>query len=598
VPACTNGHAPDPANFSDTPPGTTPKTPKTSTLLVRDPTLLQTVLQALDESELVGVDTETTGLSPRTDRVRLLQLATDRDVCLIDLFAVPSEALASLWPLLAEKEIVGHNLSFDLQFLAALGFAPGAIHDTMVLSQLLHGTRQPRGFHTLKEVAKRILAIELDKSSQASDWSGVLTDAQLNYAATDAAVLVPLYRALTEQIKEARLQTVAEIESRCLPAVAWMAGNGVAFDQASWNELARQAAIEAENLLRQLDEAAPPRPDRLPGMPNWNWSSPRQVKAVFALVGVELASTADDALAGIQHPLVTLLRAYRAAEKRAGTYGPEWIKAAYHEGRLYPGWKQVGSDAGRMSCAEPNAQNLPRDPRYRRCFKAPEGRLLIKADYSQIELRIAAKVSGDAAMLDAYRRGEDLHTQTARRVLGAAEVTKQHRQHAKAVNFGFVYGMGAKGFRVYALSQYGLDLSLEQATQYRQGFFEAYLGLVAWHRRVKRQHAPQTRTLAGRRRLLDVKTSDTLRLNSPVQGTGADGLKLALALLWERRDQCPGAFPVLAVHDEIVVECGADQAEAAAAWLKAAMIDGMAPLIDPVPVEVEIGAATNWAKED
>jgi DNA polymerase-1 len=157
--------------------------------------------------------------------------------------------------------------------------------------------------------------------------------------------------------------------------------------------------------------------------------------------------------------------------------------------------------------------------------------------------------------------------------------------------------MGPGGFKHYARSKYGVELTDQQAAAYRQAFFDAYPGLAAWHRNVKRAHAAETRTLADRRRLLDVQEPDTFRLNSPVQGTGADGLKLALALLWERRDQCPGAFPVLAVHDEIVVEADADEADAVAAWLKQAMLDGMAPLIDPVPVEVEVAVARTWGGE-
>src|SRR5262249_18450575 len=163
--------------------------------------------------------------------------------------------------------------------------------------------------------------------------------------------------------------------------------------------------------------------------------------------------------------------------------------------------------------------------------------------------------------------------------------TKQHRQLAKALNFGLLYGTGAKGFRQYAKSQYSLELTEADAERYRSNFFAAYPGLSFWHRTVRSQKATETRTLSGRRRLLDDKTPDTNRLNTPVQGTGADGLKLALALLWERRDRCPGAFPVLAVHDEIVIEADIDQADAAAAWLKQAMLDAMAPLVAPIPVE-------------
>jgi DNA polymerase-1 len=397
-------------------------------------------------------------------------------------------------------------------------------------------------------------------------------------------VLQPLVQALTAKVQSADLQRVAVIERRCLPALAWLGQSGAPFDRAAW-----------EALAGQLEAAAPPRPGYLPATSMWNWSSPRQVKELFRLLGVSLASTDDDTLAGVDHSLATLLRCYRGAKKRSGTYGYDWLKHVASGGRVYANWKQIGSDAGRMSCADPNALNLPRDVRYRRCIHASEGRVLVKADYSQIELRIATKISGDQAMLEAYGRGDDLHILTARRVLGLDSVTKEHRQLAKALNFGLPYGMLAQGFRVYARSQYGLDLTLEQAEQYRRAFFTTYPGLEAWHRRVKQEHASETRTLAGRRRLLGAQTSDTLRLNSPVQGAGADGLKLALALLWERRKQCPGALPVLAVHDEVVVECAAEQAEVAEAWLRLAMFDAMVPLIDPVPVEVEVQTARTWA---
>jgi DNA polymerase-1 len=245
-----------------------------------------------------------------------------------------------------------------------------------------------------------------------------------------------------------------------------------------------------------------------------------------------------------------------------------------------------------MSCSEPNLQQLPRGD-HRHCVAAPPGRVLVKADLSQIELRIAAKVAADQAMLDAYARGEDLHVATARRVLGLVQVDPEQRRLAKALNFGLLYGMGARSFRRYAQAQYGLDLTAQDARRYHRAFFQSYPGPAAWHRRVGAGSGTETRTLAGRRRL-DVSRFKE-KLNSPVQGTGADGLKRALGLLWERRGEAPGAFPVLAVHDEIVVECGAGQAGVVEAWLRQAMLDGMAPLIAPVPVTVEAKAGRTWA---
>jgi DNA polymerase-1 len=555
--------------------------------LVQDPADLLSVRQAVEASDHIGLDTETTGLSPRQDRLRLLSLATPTGVWLVDCFRVDPRPL---WPALAEKIVVGHNLLFDLGFLAALDFTPGPVRDTLLLSRLLHGTRKARGFHGLAACAERELGPTLDKKLQCADWGHELTADQLAYAAADAAVLLPLYQVLDAKVREAWMAETADLESRCLPAVAWMARAGVAFDRNTWQGLAGPAEAEARQLWEEQDALAPPKPGALDGMVGWNWNSPTEVAEALARAGCPVPNTRDEALAAVNHPLAQAHRRYNAVHKFATTYGTEWLKHVAPDGRVYASWNQLGADSGRMSCAAPNLQQLPRG-RHRRCVVAPPGRLLVKADYSQIELRIAAKVSGDPNMLAAYRDGQDLHLLTARRILGRQAVSKSDRQLAKSANFGLLYGMGAKGYQSYARSHYGVEMTLEQAQQYRRAFFDAYPGLRRWHGRMPR--APiDTRTLAGRRRLAVERFTE--KLNTPVQGTGADGLKSALALLWERRDQAPGAFPILAVHDEIVVECDADWVEAAAAWLKQAMLDGMAPLLAPVPVEVEVTPAVTW----
>jgi DNA polymerase-1 len=416
----------------------------------------------------------------------------------------------------------------------------------------------------------------------------------LAYAARDALTHRRLYEALLPQVEKAGLADVIRIEERALPAFVWLGLAGAPFDLPAWQALADEARREANDLARRLDEAAPARPGYLSTAGAWSWDSPQQAKAAFEAAGCPVADTDDETLAGIDHPLADLLRQYRAATKRAGTYGTDWLQHVAEDGRIYPSWNQLGSVAGRTSCSDPNLQQVPRDERYRRCFAAPPGRVLVKADYSQLQLRIAAKVSGDQAMLAAYRAGEDLHTLTARQITGQQDVSKDDRQLAKAVNFGLLFGLGANGLRGYARSNYGLELTPEQAAQYRRAFFAAYPGLERWHKRAGNSRAPECRTLAGRRRLLDGRTPYTHRLNTPVQGTEADGAKLAMALLWERRGEAPGAFPVLFCHDEIVVECDAGQAEAVKDWLTGAMVEAMAPLIDPVPVGVDVKAGRTW----
>src|SRR5829696_6905600 len=177
-----------------------------------------------------------------------------------------------------------------------------------------------------------------------------------------------------------------------------------------------------------------------------------------------------------------------------------------------------------MACDHPNLQNIPRSGPLRSFIRALEGRLFVIADYSQIELRIAAKISGDTEMLSAYAEGRDLHTPTAQNLTGREEVTKDDRKLAKAVNFGLLYGMGVKGLQAYALRSYGVEMSLEEALLYRRRFFQTYSGLKSWHdneRRSWRRGDSETRTLTGRRRRDVQKLTD--RLNAPVQGTAADG---------------------------------------------------------------------------
>jgi DNA polymerase-1 len=218
---------------------------------------------------------------------------------------------------------------------------------------------------------------------------------------------------------------------------------------------------------------------------------------------------------------------------------------------------------------------------------------LVKADYSQIELRIAAELSGDERMLAAFAHGDDLHTLTASSVLGEAPdaVTKEDRQLAKAFNFGLVYGVGPAAFADYAQTAYGLTLTNDEAKTLRDRFLAAYPGLKRWHRS-QPAGAVEVRTASGRRRVVERFTE---KLNTPVQGTEADGLKLALALMWETRHRCPSAVPLLVVHDEVVIDCDADEAERARDWLVDCMQSGMQQFVRQAPVTVEALICRDWS---
>ncbi len=531
----------------------------------------------------VGLDLETTGLDPRIARTRLLTLNVAGDPVLVDCFQINPQPLFAE---LKEKVLVGHHLAFDLSFLKGLGFEAGSVSDTYLMSQVLHaGEGERSGFHTLEAVLKRSLGIVVDKTLQTSDWSqNELSPAQLEYAANDVSHLSDLHRALRRRLDEDGLLAVADLENRCLPAIVWMSSAGVPLDEAAWRALHEENVARTAAAKAGLDDAV-----QGFGLEGINWNSPKQVQESLQRIGVAIPNARLQTLKDVDHPVVRAIAAFREASSRTRRYGPDFAQIV--DGRIYPSWRQIGAESGRMSCSTPNLQAIPREDRYRACFTPPKGRVLVRADYSQIELRFLAAHTGDARLLDAYAKGEDLHTATARALLGHETVSKSERQLAKAVNFGLMFGMAASTLRDYARTLYGVSLSHDDAGQLREAFFRTYPGVRAWHGRVAMDLRcgclHEARTALGRRRLFGHNPRFTEVVNHPIQGGAADGLKWALALLWERRAECPGAFPVACIHDEIVVEASEGQVDEAAAWLEGAMKDGMTPLLGPVPVVVD-----------
>ena len=238
-----------------------------------------------------------------------------------------------------------------------------------------------------------------------------------------------------------------------------------------------------------------------------------------------------------KHPIVELILKYRGVNIQISHFIDGWINRMWGR-RLFPNFKLHGTVTGRTSCTDPNLQQVPRDPIIRNLVGAPEGWSVVEIDYSQAELRIAAIMSGDETMKRIYQTGGDIHTHTYEMITGEKVsddkyIKKEQRKKAKAVNFGFVYGMGWRKFKIYARDNYGVDLTDKEAEQWRERFFQAYHSLPKWHSKQRRivQSMGQVRSPIGRlRRLPDIYSTDKSKkaeaerqsINSPVQGFGSD----------------------------------------------------------------------------
>jgi len=613
--------------------------------------VLEDVREVAFDVETYPLDDSNTALDPRRGRVRLISVAAEGSIGgVVDVTKVHPGPLLEV---IKNKTLIAHNGKFELSFLKnRFGYEhDGPVVDTTILDRILYYAAGPRkrlpgwlGFpndehrrRSLKDVAADFIGAELDKEEQTSDFGlEDLTDAQVRYSLHDAEILIPLKDAMMERLRDLGLEKVAELEARFLPALAYCENNGFALDTVGWREQALRAKAEAERLWAHCDALSPPGPN-WKGQKGWNWRSAKQIGEVFKLLGVSLPKTDkgndktdESTLKGVTSPekavslAETLLR-LREQNKRA-SWGREWLDLPKWKGkrfdkdhqfvvngRVHASFGQV-IKTGRMRCSKPNLQGLP--PEFRRYFVAPPGRKLIVADYKNIELVLAGVVAGENNLLEAFRRGEDVHSLTARGMLesdpkragrlATDEEIKEFRPVAKLVSFSILYGSGAKGLAEGMTNRVGVPTTKEDAQALMGNFFQAYPRLKSWY---VKEHAKakagddRTRTLTGRMRLLDKEyrfgrwcVKPQLRLNTPIQGSAGDGLKYAVIFAWERRQECPGDPKVVnLVHDEIVVEIDGEHAKAGRAWLERCMIGGMAEVAGPdVPTSVEIVVADAW----
>lgn len=561
------------------------------------------VYEHLKDEKFLFLDTEVSG-----DRIRLVQLGGREDIFILDLFDLREEGILFLKDLLKSKGIVGHNLKFDLKYLYSYGVEPYAVFDTMIASQLLGDADR----HSLQKLAMKYLGQVLDKSLQASNWGQpFLGKEQLEYAALDVKVVRDLFHILLERLnqlpyrEETLLKTrtsktfelfnpVAIVEMAFVQETAKLELNGIPVDR---EELEKKLKEQEKTMQRKvMDFLSKHRADPM---------SPKQIGELLTKkFGLELPKTekgnisTDDKVLSeyANHPVVSELLEIRGMKKTIEKL--QEIRDSLKGNRIYPEFKQIGAVTGRMASQNPNVQNIPRN--LRSIFKAEEGNLFVIADFSQIELRIASEYVGEERMLQAFMQGKDLHKYTASVFWGKPEeeVTKEERQLAKAVNFGLIYGISAKGLVEYAKT-YGVELSLDMAQKIRENFFEYYTAYRAWHERVKRElkEFKESRgyTLLGRPYVAHTFPD---AVNYPIQGSGADLLKLSV-LMFDAETKREGirAKVVNLVHDEIVVECEESKAERVAELLHKAMKHAGRIVLKKVPVEVEVAINKRWEKE-
>lgn len=604
---------------------------------------------------LVGLDTETTGLDPRVNQVRLIQLGTQDYALIIDLNGwraegerqVPWEApgLRELRAFLeGPSQKVLQNAAFDLNFLRGEGVVLGGkLFDTMVAAKLVNnGT----GFkNDLGSIVQRNLKVNLPKELQKADWSGEITQEMFGYAARDVICLPLLVQPLTHALAKSRVRPnytlldLFQLEMRVLRPIALMQWIGFGFDQAGAEELRESLTMEADGLktlfLERLDLGIRARhPDDphiwLPRDPDgsvntrekdtgsirlgtkllkgFNPRSPKQMAERFEQAGILLPPDEKGAPSLDQNLLAFLRKDFELIDqyliwKTAVTKVSnieKLLESVGPDGRIHCNYRQMGTETGRLSAASPNLQQVNRGKDFRSKFVANPGCVLVVADFSQVELRVAAELSGEERMLEAYRAGRDLHTETAALIAKVPfeEVTKAQRQSAKVANFGLLYGAGPATLQKQAVAQYGMDMELAEAREIVEGFRSAYPRLYAWQQSEGTKETKAVQTALGRRRML-VGFNDkyTTRINTQVQGTAGDIAKIAIGQLWDEICKAPAgeAKLIAMVHDEIVIEVLEEQAERWAQILKGCMESAGMEICKLVPIVAEVSYGKTWA---
>jgi DNA polymerase-1 len=574
----------------------------------------ESLLEELSRVERIAFDTETTGVDAHTCKLVGFSFATAPgkawyvEAGLIDIFR----------PLFADpgKVFVGHNVKFDCTVLLRYGIGFGAPpRDTMLEHYCLDAAAR----HGMDALAEQYLGYrpipiekligEKERGKEQLSMGALKPSEILDYAAEDADVTLQLDAVLRPLVKEAgSLRALEEAEEPLVKTLIEMEREGVRIDTAQLKEFSRQLDRELLQLTQQILDCSGP---------GFNPDSPKQLgELLFDRLGLDSSvskktskgqwSTDEKVLSKLvgSHPVVSAILEYRAASKLKSTYADKLPSLIDSDSRVHTTYSQSFAETGRLTSADPNLQNIPvrteRGKLIRKAFVArDDGHVLVSADYSQIELRLMAAFSGDEAMLEAFRNGEDIHRDTASRVYGImpAFVSDEQRAKCKMVNFGIIYGISAFG-----LSQ-RLKISRKEASNLIDTYFRLYPKVKVYMDSAvaKARERGYAETVLGRRRTLsDISSRNaTVRMaaerdaiNTPIQGSAADLIKVAMVNI-DRRLKAEGmrSRMVLQIHDELVFDAPKEEVERLQAILRKEMTEA----IDfGVPLEVGIGVASDW----
>ena len=516
--------------------------------------------------------TKTAGLDPRRARIRLLQVYDGGDrVLVIDL----DRTGAGVLELLEGVSVIAHNMAFELAFIEAAGVALGQLQCTLQACRLMLGEKAM----SLADGAEAYLDLKLDKAEQKRDWNAPhLTKQQIEYATVDAVVA---WRIAEKILPNLRVQRAAyEIQMRAVPAVMRMEMRGVKLDVGAHAQLIDALHRERIEGGEQFVEAC-----RQCGLPATLAPSTPNGKAAFLerlLTSEELArwkrtdksgalSTKRSELlrAGHYPPVLSLVNIIRIDKLLSSFGGTLAVLVSPVTARIHAHYQVAAAATGRATCSGPNLQQIPRPIRFRKLFTSEPGNVLVVADYSAMELRAAAHISGDRAMTEAFEQGLDLHKITAARMIGktSEEVTDEERRGAKAVNFGAAYGIGAAALVQSAWDSYGLVLDVYEAKRWLGAFAQAFSTFARWRTENHERCAAARRIVIGRdaargigrvfpfSRLPPDNNGYTRCCNMPIQGSCADASMLALAYVDDRLFEAGiEGGPVAWLHDEIVLE--------------------------------------------